>query len=324
MNRLPIPGGKRSVAIAATMVFLLGASVLAGWSFKVDVLKSVMASWVTMKPNTALGLVLCGIALGLSEHSRIPLLRWIAFTAAALLIAIGAMTLSEYLFGLNFAIDQLLFRDYSQPMGDSLPARMSPLAAYCFILAGIALEVAASPVWKRKWMPFVAAIGATLVAVGMVALLGYAIDGIMGVQWWNYTGLALHTAIGFGILGLGVIAMVSKSGDLVWSLGRNTSLGFAFGILTLLASAGISYHFTAQLRSASASVSHTQDALREFQAISTANVAMQSAFRGFPDGSGPRVCCRYHQGGERPAPPHCGSPPAHHRQRAPADPPGQV
>jgi signal transduction histidine kinase len=281
MNRLPIPGGKRSAAIAATMVFLLGASVLAGWAFKIDVLKSVMADWVTMKPNTALGLILCGIALGLSEHSRIPLLRWIAFTAAALLIAIGAMTLSEYLFGLNFAIDELLFRDYSQPLGDSLPAGMSPLSAYCFILAGIALEVAASPARKRKWMPFVAAIGATLVTVGTVAILGYAIDGIMGVQWWNYTGLALHTAIGFGILGLGIIAMVSRSGDLVWSLGRNTSLRFALGILTLLASAGISYHFTAQLRSASASVSHTQDALREFQAISTANVAMQSAFRGF-------------------------------------------
>ena len=267
--------------IASAMVFLLGSAVLAGWAFNIDLLKSVMPDWATMKPNTAIGFVLCGMALGLSDYSRIPFLRWIAFTAAALLIALGAATLAEYLFGLNFAIDEIVFRDPSQQVGDSLPARMSPLAAYCFILSGVALEVVASDAWRRKWMPFVAAIGATLLAVGIVAFSGYGIDGLMGVQWWNYTGLALHTAIGFGLLGFGIIALVSRSGHLVWALARNTSLGFALGVVTLLASAGVSYHFTAQLRSSSEWVGHTEDALREFQGISTSNVAMQAALRGY-------------------------------------------
>jgi signal transduction histidine kinase len=158
---------------------------------------------------------------------------------------------------------------------------MSPLAAYCFLLSGIALEIVAAPAWRRKWMPFVAAIGSTLVAVGAVAILGYAIDGLVNVQWWNYTGLALHTAIGFGLLGYGILSVVKGSGDLVWALKRNTTWGFVFGIITLLTSAGISYHFTGLLEASSQWVSHTQDALRELQGISTSNLSMQSALRGY-------------------------------------------
>jgi signal transduction histidine kinase len=273
-------GGQRTVTVMAALVFLLGATVLLGWAINVDVLKSIMPDWVTMKANSALGMALCGIALGLTGVSG-RAARLTALAAAAILIVVGAVTLVEYFFGTSLAIDDMLFRDNSVPIGNSLPARMSPLAAYCFLLSGIALEVAASPGLRRRWMPFVAAIGSTLMAVGAVALLGYAIDGLVNVQWWNYTGLALHTAIGFGLLGYGIMCLVARSGELVWALRRNTTWGFVVGMITLLTSAGISYHFTALLESSSQWVGHTQDALRELQGISTSNLAMQSALRGY-------------------------------------------
>ncbi|HZZ18680.1 MAG TPA: CHASE3 domain-containing protein, partial [Opitutaceae bacterium] len=274
-------GTTRTALITAALVFLLATTVLVGWALNIDILKSIMPNWVTMKANTALGLALCGIALALSGSSGNNVSRWIALAAATILIVLGAVTLVEYLFGMNLAIDEMLFRDTSTPVGNSLPARMSPLAAYCFLLSGIALEIVAAPAWRRKWMPFVAAIGSTLVAVGAVAILGYAIDGLVNVQWWNYTGLALHTAIGFGLLGYGILSVVKGSGDLVWALKRNTTWGFVFGIITLLTSAGISYHFTGLLEASSQWVSHTQDALRELQGISTSNLSMQSALRGY-------------------------------------------
>jgi len=272
--------GRRTIAIMASLVFLLGATVLVGWAINVDVLKSIMPTWVTMKANTGLGMMLCGIALGLTGVKG-RAARLIALSSAGILLVLGAATLVEYLFGMDFAIDEMLFRDISIPIGNSLPARMSPLTAYCFLLSGIALEVAASPGLRRRWMPFVAAIGSTLIAVGVVAILGYAIDGLIDVQWWNYTGLAFHTAIGFGLLGYGIMCLVARSGDLVWALERNTTWGFGVAMLTLLTSAGISYHFTGLFEASSQWVGHTQDVLRELQGMSTSNLAMQSALRGY-------------------------------------------
>jgi PAS domain S-box-containing protein len=46
------------------LVVALGMSVLIGWAFDIAALKSVFPGLATMKANTALGMVLCGVALG--------------------------------------------------------------------------------------------------------------------------------------------------------------------------------------------------------------------------------------------------------------------
>ncbi|MBK7003465.1 MAG: hypothetical protein IPH35_27345 [Rhodoferax sp.] len=55
---------------AGLTVSLLGCVVLLGWLFDVAVLKSIHPAWVTMKANTALGFVLCGVALCLEERCK--------------------------------------------------------------------------------------------------------------------------------------------------------------------------------------------------------------------------------------------------------------
>jgi hypothetical protein len=56
------------VLLLSTLVVILGASALAGWAYNIPVLKSASLGLATMKPNTALGLLMCGCALGLTSY----------------------------------------------------------------------------------------------------------------------------------------------------------------------------------------------------------------------------------------------------------------
>ena len=107
--------------------------------------------------------------------------------------AIGALTLGEMLFGWNLGIDQMLFRDeeaYS-------PGRMAPSAAFCFLLTGALLWAAAWPIKKRLKLPFLEALGVTVLVAGGFAVAGYLLEAIFGFRWWNNTGMAVNTAVGF-------------------------------------------------------------------------------------------------------------------------------
>src|SRR5260221_562332 len=113
--------------VLSVLVVALGASVLVGWAFDIAVLKSVFPGLATMKANTALGMVLCGGALALLSRRTVaaPIRLWAAATAV-MVIALGALSLSEDLFGWELGIDQWLFCDEAGPGKNSSPGRVSP------------------------------------------------------------------------------------------------------------------------------------------------------------------------------------------------------
>ena len=53
---------------AGLAIVLTGCLALIGWSFRVEVLKSVVPGMVTMKANTALAFVLAGLPSGSSDR----------------------------------------------------------------------------------------------------------------------------------------------------------------------------------------------------------------------------------------------------------------
>jgi hypothetical protein len=90
-----------------------------------------------MKANTAMGLLLCGGALAFLSGKKVAgSIRLSTTVIAIAVIALGTLTLCEYLFGLEFGIDQLLFRDGAGTVGTSQSGRMSPATAFCFVLTG--------------------------------------------------------------------------------------------------------------------------------------------------------------------------------------------
>ena len=175
----PLTQASRVLALITSAV---AAAVLVGWAADVPVLKSVSPGLVTMKVNTALCLLLLG--LGVAAARRGP-----AMAAAAVTLAITALTLVEYVAGVGLGIDQLLVADPTVAGGNP-PGRMAPTSAFC--LALLALSLGAARLGR-----VVAARTLHLAAffLAAIAILGYAYDVEQLYDVAAYATMALHTAV---------------------------------------------------------------------------------------------------------------------------------
>ncbi len=180
-----------------------------------DALKSVLPGLAQMKANTAIGLICCGTALWfLVRH---PERRALARFFVAVVLAIGTLTIVEYLSGHDFGIDQLLFTDRAGVAGTLSPGRMAPTTAINFLLTGLALLLLDLP--GRGNVP---ALFATIAGfVGIQTFLGYVFGGKAQFAFERYTQMPVHAAVGFVALATGILfarpdrgimAVISASG----------------------------------------------------------------------------------------------------------------
>ena len=97
--------------ILASIAVFFAAMVLIGWWQEIEDFQTGYVGTVTMKVNTALGLFLLGTTLLVSWKSvsklRLALLGF--FMGSTFLL--GCAVLSQYIFGIDLGIDQLLFVD---------------------------------------------------------------------------------------------------------------------------------------------------------------------------------------------------------------------
>ncbi|MCM3877502.1 MAG: PAS domain S-box protein [Thermoanaerobaculia bacterium] len=196
---------RRVSRLSAAAAISIGLLVLAGWLFDYRFLMQVLPGQVAMVPNTALGFLLAGLALwlraGSAGRSRVSASR----AAAALAGLLGLLNLVEYVSGRSLGIDELLFRD---PTGltSVLPGRMAVLTAVGFVALAAALltlDLRRAP-WTRDGLALLPGI------LAMVSLTGYAF-GLGSLSWIGvYKGMAIHTALGFLVLTVGVLSAHSR------------------------------------------------------------------------------------------------------------------
>jgi signal transduction histidine kinase len=182
---------------AAVFVSLTGCVVLTGWIFDIQTVKSLHPNWVAMKANTAMAFVLIGASLWLlqakrADHRscRIPA-QGCAFAVAL----IGLLSLSEYLFGWDLGIDQLLFMEKPGAVLTTHLGRMAPNTAVNFVIIAVALLLIDVET-RRGHRPT----QFLILAEGVVALLAfsgylYGVSALKGIP--AYTPMALHTAVAF-------------------------------------------------------------------------------------------------------------------------------
>jgi PAS domain S-box-containing protein len=186
----------------------LGAVVLLGWYLHEPALIQVNPAFVPMQYNTALGFALGGLAL-LGVALSWPRIAWIT---GVIVLLTGVLTLIEYSFGVDLHIDQLFMEHYID-LKTSNPGRMAPNTALCFSLTGLAVLLTTLFRNRTRITSWTATLGALIISLGIVALAGYMI-GVEGAYGWGHmTRMAIHTAIGFIILGVGFVA-------LAWSRNR--------------------------------------------------------------------------------------------------------
>src|SRR5215212_740563 len=202
VGRLRFPAALTIARTTSALVITIGGLVLVGWAFNVPTLKSVLPGLVSMKPNTALALILAGLAVQCARRSLLLLLL------AGIVAAIGGLTLLEYAGGWDLRLDQILFPDAVRLVDPPYPGRMAPAAALAFLLTGGALLGLATPRAVRLGQ------GAAL-AVGLLGLLNF-IGYTYGVQAFSsfvgYTQVAIHTAAALMLLSLGLLYLVPDRG----------------------------------------------------------------------------------------------------------------
>lgn len=207
--------GQRFVRVAGALVISVGSMVLIGWVLDIAVLKSVLPGLVTMKANTALGFVLAGTSLFLSAKPTFYKQRLVSRLCTQVVFTLGLSTLSKYLFGWELGIDQLLFTDAPQLVSTTHPDRMSQLTALGFTLAGVALWLIggtreSKALVRLRTVAQVLALFSSFIAVqGLVAHLSQ-VQPILSLKM--YTQMAVHTAVCFIVLNLGILFVYPQQG----------------------------------------------------------------------------------------------------------------
>lgn len=187
--------------ICGAIALILGAVVILGWHMQNQTLVQILPSFAPMQYNTALCFLLSGIGLLsiVRKKHKIGLISGICVTFISLL------TLLQYMFNINFGIDQL-FMEHNITTKTSHPGRMAPNTATCFILTGTALIANFALARFKVKNHVLRTLGAIILALSSVAFCGYFVSVEAAYGWANLTRMALHTSIGFIILSYGIIS----------------------------------------------------------------------------------------------------------------------
>ncbi len=187
-----------AVYLLAGSSLLLGVVVLVGWYTHNAALIQVNPAFVPMQYNTALGFAFSGLGLlALLLGARL----WQQLAALAVL-SVGVLTLIEYIVGVDLGIDQLFMEHYIG-VKTSHPGRMAPNTALCFSLTGLTLLIALAQDQAPRRLAATGNLGAIIFALGVVAFGGYLTGIETAYGWGALTKMAVHTALGFMVLGVG-------------------------------------------------------------------------------------------------------------------------
>ena len=208
-----VRGLSRFISFTSVVSAAVGLLGLAGWMFRIPVLKSVIPGQVVIKPNAAVCLVLIGLSLWLMrkvDDRPVPRARKLGGQLlAALTAAVGLLSLTEHVVGWDLGIDQLLFQETAaDAIGSLRPGLMAPITALDFLLLGLALLGLDWTIsWRsRRYSPAQVLAGVAGIA-SIVGLLDFVLKSAI-----SYTHIALQTAVTLCLLSLGVVCARTERG----------------------------------------------------------------------------------------------------------------
>ncbi len=200
MSQDPYNVYRTTARVGGVILLLLGTLVLLGWLWKIELLTTFLPGRITMKPNTAIGFLFLGLALFLlTRYSKARSTQLWCAASATVVILVGLVTLSEYLFHADLGIDQLLFKDLAQ---SPYPGRMAHITAFNFCIAGLSVLLLAL---SEKRASISQALAATIGLSSIFAIIGYLYGVPVLYGSIEYTSMALHTGVGFLVGSLSVL-----------------------------------------------------------------------------------------------------------------------
>jgi len=199
------------VRATSLLAISTGGLVLAGWAYGISLLIRVAPGFAPMKPNTAVGFLVSGIAMWLVQDAPekiTPRARW-AVALSAFVVAVGAATLFEHMSGGDIGIDRLLFRSAVLAAGGAYPGRISIATSAGLAMLAVSLLLV---VIGRSWVVTRQTLAILVVLDALIGTVGYlyGVDELYRVQ--PFSSMAVHTAVLLTLMGAGSLALVPRAG----------------------------------------------------------------------------------------------------------------
>ncbi|MDO6425899.1 PAS domain S-box protein [Thalassotalea sp. 1_MG-2023] len=185
-------------------ISLLALIVIFGWYSHTPLLVQIHPTFVAMQFNTALCFLLCGA--GISARSL--KYRKLSTFIASLVVLISTITFIQYIAHTNLNIDQLFLEHYITT-STTHPGRMAISTALCFMLSGI--TIVTHNIYPRFHINKI--IGPAISGMGSVALIGYIFSIETAYGLGNLSAMAVHTAMGFVVIGIALTLMSAIATD---------------------------------------------------------------------------------------------------------------
>ena len=214
----PLPDGENASAtphlqrfvgmgplFASRFCVAIGALVLLGWTFDIEVLKRVMPGFVAMNPATALLFALSGISLAIVVLHASDRRRGVVASGFATTVAlVGFAELLDSAGIWHCRVDEFLFTSKTLEMVGGLPNRMATNTAFNFLLVGLSLLL----VRRLKRHVLAQALAVVVSFSALLAITGYAYGVTSFSAVGDFIPMALHTAATFLILAVGLFFAV--------------------------------------------------------------------------------------------------------------------
>jgi PAS domain S-box-containing protein len=243
-----LPSGPLPAAFlraAGCLVALAGGLGLSGWLLSVLALTRLSVGDISIKANTSVAFILCGLGLVL------PTLPWARARLAARACAVGVgliagLALLEYATG----------RDLGFNIGSSLdpaslatphPGRTTPQATLGFLFIGPALWLIATKPGASRRPRMLAICGVAGLALGVLGLFGHLAELPAGYLWPECNAMPVGTAALLAVLGSVPLAVAWRDTDGRWLLSRWLTLSFGGGLLLIVLTTTFSQQQTVRL-----------------------------------------------------------------------------
>src|SRR5581483_4216458 len=167
-----------TAAICGVLAMILGAVVLLGWTVHSTVLIQIDRDLAPMSWDAAVNFILSGLAIVGLAISR----RTLVSVSSAALAALAGLSVFQCL----------------------LEPDAPPTTAVCFAIVAAVLLFAQTAIAKKPWV--LGLTGSVVAAVGAACSIS-VLSGTSEAFIWGVTRVAVHTAVGFLLLGIGLSAV---------------------------------------------------------------------------------------------------------------------
>lgn len=196
----------RVVSACAWLVVILGCSVLLGWQIGNQWLIRGVQGYVTMNPLSAICFIACGLAL-LLVQSPTPRNRGFGGALAATAFAVASWLLISGAIGYEPTPDHVLYAESVMAL-NPVSVMHHSTALGVLLASGAILVLAARRGPHEDLAQYLA------IALGVIALfaaVGYSFGAGLDAKTNPLTLPSLHTALGFILLAVGILASVPNA-----------------------------------------------------------------------------------------------------------------